>query len=109
MEAPTDSELLTMPATPDGKRPDWLTREQIDTVVEAMSAADLVSAMERFDAQKQATQWAVAAFDSAGVRLGMSNGSPTSEHVRMQDFSYLASKVSEVVNVDNPLSEGQEG
>lgn len=89
--------------------PEWLTREQIDRVIESMSAADLVSAMEKFDAQKQATQWAMAAFDSAGLRLGMSNGSPTSEHVRMQDFSYLAGKVSEVVNVENPLSEGQEG
>lgn len=87
----------------------WLSREQIDAVIEGMSAADLVAAMGLFDSQKQSTQWAMAAFDLAAARQEASNGTAASEHVRLADFAYLAQAVGEAINIEAPLSEGQEG
>ena len=46
-----------------------------------------------------------AAFDSAAARMGISNGTPATEHVRAADFQYLATQLGEVLDVDSPLSE----
>lgn len=86
---------------------DWLTREQIDQVIDGMSAGDLITAMG--DGEKlQGPAMAGAAFDSAAARLGISNGTPATDHVRMADFAYMAGEITKAVNVDSPLSGGQE-
>ena len=92
MDAPTDS--------------DWLTREQIDQVIRGMSAADLIKALETHGDGSVAMP--VAAFDLAAERMGLSNGSPASAHVSMADFKYLGNEIGKAVNVESPLSEGQE-
>ena len=92
MDAPTDS--------------DWLTREQIDQVIRGMSAADLIKALEIHGDKSLAMP--VAAFDLAAERMGLSNGSPASGHVSMADFKYLGNEIAKAVNVESPLSEGQE-
>lgn len=86
---------------------EWLTREQIDQVIEGMSASDLITAMGDGEGIKGPLM-AGQAFDSAAARLGVSNGTPATQHVRMADFAYMANAITKAVDVDNPLSEGQE-
>lgn len=104
MQSPT-SEVVTMEAPQE----QWLSRETIDRVIDAMSARDLVDAMDIYDPKEKSTQYAMAAFDSAAAREGVSNGTAASAHVRMADFAYLASAIGEAVNIESPLSERQEG
>lgn len=84
---------------------EWLTREQIDQVIEQMSAGDLIKSME---SGSEGVGMPIRAFDSAAARLGISNGKPASDSVRMQDFKYLADAIGEAVNIDSPLSERQQ-
>lgn len=86
---------------------DWLTREQIDKIIEGMSAGDLVKALGQYP--DGSVQMPIAAFDLAAERMGLSNGSPASDHIRMSEFKYLGEAIGEAVNVDSPLSEGQGG
>lgn len=81
---------------------DWLTREQIDSVLDTLSAADLIEATG--DGNRAGAKVAGAAFDSAAARAGLSNGTPASQHVRASDFKYLAERLAEVIDVDSPLS-----
>lgn len=85
----------------------WLTREAIDHVIAGMSAADLIDAMGDEDRIK-GTKMAGAAFDAAAARLGLSNGSPATQHIRVSDFQYMAETFGKAVNIESPLSEGQE-
>ena len=82
---------------------EWLTREQIDEVLSALSAADLIEGVG--DGKHSEARLAGIAFDAAAARVGVSNGSPATQHIRAGDFKYLATRISEVVNVDSPLSE----
>jgi hypothetical protein len=81
---------------------EWLTKDQIDEVIAGLSAADLIegTANGRKDAQV-----AGAAFDSAAARLGLSNGTPATEHIRAADFGYMAERLGEAINVDSPKSD----
>ncbi len=99
MDSPTPSE-----ATPAGTR---LSRPEIDSVIESMSAADLVDAMAKYPTEAESLQMAILAFDTAAERAGLSNGTPASQHVRMADLKYLGEQIKEAINVDSPLSEGQ--
>jgi len=81
---------------------EWMTREQIDEVIAGLSAADLIAGTG--EGRKDAAV-AGTAFDSAAHRLGLSNGSPATEHVRAADFGYLAEKIGEAINVDSPKSD----
>lgn len=98
------STLTTMDAP---QKSDRLTREQIDAVIEAMSADDVITAMGDGETIKGA-KMAGDAFNSAAARIGMSNGTPATQHVSLRDFKYLADAIGKAVNVENPLSEGQE-
>lgn len=88
----------------------WLTREQVDQVIDAMSAADLIVAMgDTTDTgQVKGPKMAGDAFDSAAARIGLSNGTPATAHVRMSDFQYLATRISQAVNIESPTSKGPE-
>ena len=85
---------------------EWLTREQIDAAIAVLSAADLIEAMGDRD-KVQGPKMAGDAFNAAAARIGLSNGSPAMQHVRASDFKYLAEKITEVINIDGPLPEGQ--
>jgi len=82
---------------------DWLTREQIDQVIEHLAAADLIDASGE---GKTSAQVAAAAFDSAAKRMKLSNGTRATEHLKLADLSYMADALGEAVNIDGPLSEG---
>lgn len=81
---------------------EWLTKDQIDQVIDSLSAADLIEGTA--DGRKDA-QVAGAAFDSAAARMGLSNGTPATEHIRAADFGYMAERLGEAINVDSPKSD----
>lgn len=82
---------------------EWLTREKIEEVLANLSAADLIEATG--DGTAQGAKIAGTAFDSAAARMGVSNGTPATQHIRAADFAYLANRIGEVVNIDSPLSD----
>lgn len=89
------------------KAPVWLTHEEIDSVLDRMSARDLIDAMG--DDGKRGPKMIALAFDTAAARAGLaSNGTNGSDRVSVQDFKYLAERMGEVINVDNPKSETSE-
>jgi len=85
---------------------DWLTREQIDQVIENLAAADLIDASGD---GKTSAQVAAAAFDSAAKRMNLSNGTRATEHLKLADLSYMADALGEAVNIDSPKSEESSG
>lgn len=87
--------------------PAFLTRQQIDQVIGGLSAGDLIEAMGDSDTIK-GTRMIGIAFDSAAARLGISNGVSGTHLVSVSDFKYMAEKLRDAVNIDSPLSEGQE-
>ena len=80
---------------------DWLTREQIDSVLTELSADDLVQAYPADPVNPLKLPMAV--FNNAASRHGIDNAI---QRVRLADLNYLAGKIGEAVNVDSPLSEG---
>lgn len=81
----------------------WLTREDIDEIVAAMSAADMIAAVG--DGEKlQGAAMAGAAFDAAAARIGKSNGTPATANVALADFQYLTEAIGGSVNVGTPKS-----
>lgn len=81
---------------------DWLTREQIDSVLAELSADDLIEATDA--GAGKGARIAGLAFNSAAQRvLGQADASYTTR-VRAADFRYLSEALSEAVNIDSPLS-----
>lgn len=85
--------------------PAWLSREEIDSIIDGMSAADLLDALGDGTSVKGAKMLGTA-FDSAAARAGYSNGTSATEHVRVRDFKYLADELGKVVSVESPLPDG---
>jgi len=100
----TEGEVHTMDAV---KEPEWLTREQIDSIVAAISADDLIESglADAGDDRGAAVKSARNAFNFAAETLGLSNGTPASKHVRPGDLTYWTNAISEAVNVDGPKVE----
>ncbi len=94
------------------KTDEWLSREDIDRVVDSLSGADLIEGLAD-GANKTDAKISTVAFDTAAARLQrqdgtkFSNGTPASQHVRASDYRYLTKRVSEVISADSPLPEGQ--
>ena len=84
------------------KQQQWLTREQIDSVLEQLSADDLVKAYPADP--DNPLKLPVAMFDNAAQRAG--HGEKAIAKVRLTDLNYLTQRLGEVVNVDSPLSAG---
>ena len=84
--------------------PDWLTREDIDAVLEQLSADDVIEAIG--DGRQAGARIAGEVFNQGAERLGLANGSKATARVKISDFQYLANRIGEVVNVDSPLPTG---
>lgn len=84
---------------------DMLTREQIDSIIEGMTGADIA---DQLGADKPA-QIGPKAFDSAAKRQGAVNGKRAMELVDIKDFQYLAEKLNEVMSLDGPKADQPEG
>ena len=80
---------------------DWLTRAQIQDVVENLSADDLI----RATTTGQGAEIAGIAFNSAAARMGTEDAT---SKVKAADFQYLAEQIGGAINVESPLSEDTE-
>lgn len=89
------------------KEVEWLTREEIDSILDSMSADALVEAMD--EGKTKGAALMRGAFNRAAESVGYeSNGRTPFQRVRLADFKHLAEKLGEVVNVESPLSESTE-
>ncbi len=80
---------------------DWLTRTEIDEVIDSLSADDLIEATS---AGVKDAKIAGVAFNRAAARNG--KGDDATQRVKAGDFVYLATAIGGVINVDGPLPEG---
>lgn len=84
--------------------PAWLTRADIEAVIEGMNADDLIEGVASKGDAGGGVLLVRAAFTRAAERLGY--GPEATARVRGSDFQYLALRLGEVVNVESPLSVG---
>ena len=84
---------------------EMLTREQIDSILEGMTGADIV---DQFGDNVPTAKIGTNAFDAAAARQGITNGTRAMELVHVQDFGYLANKLNEVINLDGPKADQPE-
>jgi len=91
--------------TSNGK-PEWLTREEVQAICDSLSADDLIEGTAQKGTGSGGMLMVKVAFNRAAERSG--HGEDATTHVRASDFAYLAKLITEVVNVDSPLSEGTE-
>lgn len=81
---------------------DWMTRQDIDRILDHLSADDLIEAMVPGEAASAAMP--MRAFNRAALRLGAATeDAPASSRVKASDFQYLVKSIGEVINVDSPL------
>jgi hypothetical protein len=81
----------------------WLTREQIDRVIEGLSADDLIeSGMAGETDQTKAIGAAARAFNAAAARLGISNGTTATAVMRATDLRYFAEALKAYMDIDAP-------
>lgn len=86
---------------------DFLEREQIQQIVDSLSADDLIESglggkdVEPLKALR-------SAFDRAAERAGYTNGVAATQRVRVSDFQWWAKQLGGSINIDSPLSQGTE-
>lgn len=106
------SKLTTMDAPqekPEQSEPQWLSHEDIDKIVAAISADDLIESglTEAEGDPTKGLKAGKAAFNSAAEFIGMSNGSPASRHIRASDVTYWTEAISAGINVNSPKQRGR--
>lgn len=83
---------------------DWLTRQQIDQVLEQLSADDLIEASD-LGAGKPAKVGGLAFHLAATRVLGpLPEPERWTARVRAADFKYLSTTMGDAVNIGSPLS-----
>ena len=88
---------------------DWLTREDIDRVVANLSADDLIeSGLAGMEDRAESVKAGAGAFNRAAERLGLSNGTPATQHMRASDLGYFANALKSSMDIDGPKSEDTE-
>lgn len=91
-----------------GEVVDWLTRQDIDQILDSMSADALIEGME--DGKAKGASLMRNAFNVAASTAGYeSNGRTPFQRVRVTDLKYVSERIGEAVNIESPLSEGTEG
>lgn len=88
--------------------PQWLSRGDIDRVIDNLSADDLIeSGLAGADAA-DAVAAGAKAFNAAAARIGLSNGSNATAHMRASDLQYFANALKGAVDIDSPKPEDSE-
>jgi CTP:molybdopterin cytidylyltransferase MocA len=82
--------------------PDPFDHDTIDRIIDAITADDLIEATAAKGTEGGGVLLLKVAFCRAAERLGF--GPEATLRVRGADFRYLADRMGEVINVDNPLS-----
>ena len=81
----------------------FLTREQLDTILEGMTARDIFAAMPSDGGPVQGAAVAGNAFEAAAERQG--HGKETLDRVTPADALYLAGALGELFTVAGPKAE----
>jgi len=81
----------------------FLSREQIDTILEGMTARDIFAAMPDSTEKVNGSKVASIAFESAAERQG--HGAGALDRVKPLDGMYLASAIGELLSVDSPKAD----
>lgn len=82
----------------------WLTEQQIDDVIAAASADDIIEAMAMYpDTDRAPLQLSREIFNRSADRLGLSNGTTASQMVHASDFRMFTEKMRGFFSHENPL------
>ena len=81
----------------------FLSREQIDSILEGMTARDIFAAMPDSTEKVNGSKVASIAFESAAERQG--HGAEALDRVRPMDGIYLASALGDLLSVDSPKAD----
>lgn len=84
---------------------DWLTQDEIQAVLDQLSADDLIEAMDA-GGEGGGPKVAAIAFNQAANRLrGEPESGKWTERIRANDLKYFAGQIREAINIDSPLSD----
>ncbi len=93
----------------DAPQNNWLSRADIDRVVANLSADDLIeSGLAGTTDSTESVRAGGRAFNMAAERLGLSNGSPATQHMHAADLGYFANALKGAMDIDSPKSEPSE-
>ena len=84
--------------------PNFLSREQLDSILQGMTARDIFAAMPTDAGKVNGSDIAGQAFESAAERQG--HGAEALDRVKPADALYLASELGEALSVDSPKADG---
>ena len=86
--------------------PTWLTREDIDKAIANLSADDLIeSGLAGNQDASESVKAGARAFNLAAARIGLSNGTPATQHMHATDLGYFAEALKSAMDIDGPKSE----
>ena len=80
----------------------WLDRADIDSVLSQLSADDVIEGLAE---EVPAVKLPMVIFNRAAARLGVSNGTPASQHIRVSDLKYMSSEVGKATSLNSPKSD----
>jgi hypothetical protein len=88
---------------------DRLTREELDTIIDGMTARDIFAAAPGGNdvSEVKGSETAGIAFEKAAERQGF--GTEALDRVGASDAIYLANAIGEALNMGSPKAEGTEG
>lgn len=81
---------------------EWLDRAAIDSVLDQLSADDVIEGLAE---EVPPVKLPMVIFNRAAARLGISNGTPASQHVRVSDMRYLSEAVGKATSLNSPKSD----
>lgn len=85
------------------KQAEWLTRADIDSVLDQLSADDVIEGLAE---DVPSVKLPMMIFNRAAARLGVSNGTPASQHIRVADLQYMSKAVGEATSLNSPKFDG---
>lgn len=84
----------------------WLTDAEIDQIISAASADDIIEALAAYpNAAETPMQVSREIFNRSADRLELTNGRTASQMIPAQQFSKWAEKLGDLLRVDSPLPE----
>lgn len=91
---------------PELQQPHWLTDDEVDRIIAAASADDIIEALAVYpNAEQQPMMITREIFNRSAARLGLANGATASQMVPASAFAAFAGKLGDLLKSDNPLSE----
>jgi hypothetical protein len=84
---------------------EWLDRADIDSVLSQLSADDVIEVLAQ---DLPSVKIPMAIFNRAAARLGVSNGTAASIHLRVTEMKYLNEAVGAALDMNGPKASATE-